>query len=71
MINLNQQDTSILDIDKVETYSENDRPLFDELFKILKKYDATNRFGVSLLHKHFNIAKRRGSNLSNLFQSII
>lgn len=42
-------------ISDVEARSEKDHALFAELASVLKKYGALNRFGVSLLHRHFEI----------------
>lgn len=42
-------------ISDVEPRSEKDDALFAELACVLKKHDALNRFGVSLLHRHFEI----------------
>jgi hypothetical protein len=42
-------------ISEVEPRSEQDHALFAELAAVLKKYGALNRFGVSLLHRHFEI----------------
>lgn len=57
MYNENKNGPEILDIDEVIKYSEEDRPLFDELYNVLEKYGATQRFGVTLLHTHFDLKK--------------
>lgn len=44
---------SLSHIDEVSGYTEQDKPLFDELYEVLNKHNALNRFGVSLLHSHF------------------
>ncbi|WP_086829611.1 hypothetical protein [Allokutzneria sp. NRRL B-24872] len=44
------------DIDEVPPLSEADRPCFDELRAVLAKHDALGRFGVALLHEHFEVA---------------
>jgi hypothetical protein len=44
----------ILDTDR---RTEADNPLFNELAEVLKKYGAESRFGITLLHKHFDISK--------------
>jgi hypothetical protein len=42
------------DIDEVERFDpEKDKPLFEELRAVLAKHNALNRFGVTLLHTHF------------------
>ncbi len=40
----------------VEPRSEKDDALFAELSNVLKKHNALDRFGVTLLHRHFPIA---------------
>lgn len=35
--------------------SGEDKPLVDEIVRVLKKYKAERRFGLSLLHQHFDI----------------
>jgi hypothetical protein len=44
------------DISEIEPLTERDAECFRELRDVLKKYDALGRFGVSLIHKHFEIA---------------
>jgi hypothetical protein len=43
------------DIDAVAPWTENDAALFDELRAVLERHGATSRFGISLLHRHFEI----------------
>lgn len=46
----------MLDIDDVEPFSEErDGALFKELREVLFKHDAAARFGISLLHRHFDM----------------
>ncbi len=42
-------------ISEVEPRSEKDDALFEELAAVLKKHNALDRFGVTLLHRHFKI----------------
>lgn len=42
-------------ITKVRPRSSNDDALFADLADVLKKHDALGRFGVTLLHRHFDI----------------
>lgn len=42
-------------ISEVEPRSEKDDALFEELATVLKKHHALDRFGVTLLHRHFEI----------------
>lgn len=42
-------------ISEVEPRSANDNALFGELAEVLKKHNALDRFGVTLLHRHFEI----------------
>ena len=46
----------LLDIDEVESFNhERDQPIFNEIREVLSRHGALNRFGISLLHKHFDI----------------
>lgn len=46
----------LIDIDDAETFNpEKDQPLFDELKAVLTRHGALHRFGVTLLHKHFDV----------------
>jgi hypothetical protein len=42
-------------ISEVSPVSADDGPLMKELGAVLKKYNALDRFGITLLHKHFNL----------------
>jgi hypothetical protein len=44
------------DIDDVAPFNSADQALFDELRAVLEKHGAASRFGVTLLHKHFDVA---------------
>ncbi len=48
--------TQLKDINDVKPLSSEDQPLVTELTEVLKKYNALDRFGITLLHQHFNIA---------------
>ena len=42
--------------EKVEPLSMQDKECFKEIRDVLKKHNMLERFGVALLHKHFDIA---------------
>lgn len=42
-------------IAEVEPRSEKDEMLFADLAAVLKKHNALQRFGITLLHRHFEI----------------
>ena len=46
---------SLPDVNDVVKYSDLDKPLFDELYSVLNKFNALERFGISLLHNHFDL----------------
>jgi hypothetical protein len=46
----------LVDIDQVKPLSFDDRDLFRELHAVLERHGALRRFGVTLLHKHFDIS---------------
>lgn len=46
---------NLLDIHDVEPLNETDYPCLQEIRDVLKKYDMQSRFGVTLLHKHFEL----------------
>jgi hypothetical protein len=45
------------DIDEVEARSEKDEACFAELRAVLERHDALGRFGITLLHQHFDIGE--------------
>ena len=45
------------DISEVNAMSLQDEACVQEIVDVLKKYNALGRFGVTLLHKHFDIAE--------------
>lgn len=46
---------SLRHVSEVLPLSDADQPLIDDLVAVLKKHDALDRFGISLLHKHFEM----------------
>ena len=42
-------------VDEVEPISEKDYKVLEELGAVLGKYGYHNRFGISLIHKHFEV----------------
>ena len=46
----------LTDIDETEPFNrDRDQPLFNEIKEVLAKHNALHRFGVTLLHKHFDV----------------
>ncbi|MFO3723167.1 hypothetical protein [Pseudomonas sp. HLMP] len=45
------------DISSVSPFSPEDAECFRELRDVLQKYDALDRFGISLIHRHFDISE--------------
>ncbi len=45
----------LLHIDQIEPLSEKDMTCFEDLRAVLEKHGALKRFGVTLLHKHFDL----------------
>ncbi len=46
---------AVKDIDDVQKFSTADEECFKELRDVLEKYDALERFGINLIHKHFDL----------------
>ncbi|EWC60764.1 hypothetical protein UO65_3905 [Actinokineospora spheciospongiae] len=44
------------DIDDVPPLTEADRPCFDDLRAVLAEHGMLGRFGIALLHEHFEVA---------------
>lgn len=44
------------DITEAKPLVSTDKPLVDELVAVLKKHNALDRFGITLLHQHFPIS---------------
>ena len=51
------QISKLPDISEVKHYNESDKPVFAEIMSVLKKHNALDRFGVTLLHQHFDISE--------------
>jgi hypothetical protein len=45
-------------IDDVEPVSEKDKLCIQEVREVLRKHNATRRFGLCLLHEHFSLAEQ-------------
>ena len=45
----------IADINEVPKFTEADRECFTEIRDVLKKHNCLDRFGVMLVHRHFDI----------------
>lgn len=44
------------DIDAIEPLNEKDLPCIQEIQQVLEKYGSRGRFGLHLLHEHFDVA---------------
>lgn len=52
------QNSHLLDISEINPFSKDnpkDVQCFDEIRQVLKKYNYLDRFGVCLLHRHFDV----------------
>lgn len=49
--------TTLPDITEAKPLGSQDKPLVDELVMVLKKHNALDRFGITLLHQHFPISE--------------
>jgi hypothetical protein len=49
------QYSSLTDIDEVEPLTDRDHSVLTELRDVLRKHAVTDRFGVCLLHRHFDL----------------
>jgi hypothetical protein len=47
---------SLKDIDDVQKIGDSDKDCLEEIRQILEKHNMLDRFGVSLLHNHFDLA---------------
>jgi hypothetical protein len=47
---------SLVDINDVTSLTDSDAPMVQEIVDVLRKYDALDRFGLTLLHQHFPIS---------------
>jgi hypothetical protein len=43
-------------INEVQPLNENDTPVMQDIYRVLEKHNALKRFGVTLLHEHFDLA---------------
>src|SRR5215470_7449232 len=43
-------------IDRVERRLDSEASLFGEIRELLKRYDVEKKYGLALLHKHFDLA---------------
>jgi len=43
------------DVSDVQPLSAGDRAMFDEIREVLQRHQALQRFGLNLLHRHFNL----------------
>lgn len=48
--------TTLVDIADVRPIDDSDSPVLEEIRQVLLKHGAVKRFGVSLLHRHFDVA---------------
>lgn len=56
MTTIAKEHAGLIDIDEVEPFNpDKDQPLFDEIKAVLAKHGALHRFGITLLHKHFDV----------------
>ena len=46
----------LVDVDDVQPLNEQDQVLFSELYAVLERHGAFQRFGITLLHQHFDMA---------------
>lgn len=49
--------SEIPDINEVTEFSSHDEQCFREIRDVLKKYNALDRFGMTLIHSHFDLAQ--------------
>ncbi len=47
--------STLLDIDDVKPIDESDSVCLEEIRDVLERHDRLDRFGVTLLHKHFDL----------------
>jgi hypothetical protein len=50
------QFNELLDIDEVQPLSADEMPFVEEFKQLLQKHDKLDRFGLTLLHRHFDLA---------------
>ena len=49
------QQKRLLDIDEVDPINDTDYEVLEKVRQILNEYNYTDRFGITLLHKHFDV----------------
>lgn len=49
------QASRLSDISAVEPFSEDDVPCLNEIRAVLERHGRSSRFGIALLHKHFDV----------------
>ena len=45
------------EVGSVVPFGPDDQPCFDEIRAVLERHGALHRFGITLLHKHFDLAE--------------
>ena len=48
---------SLLDIDSIEPLNDDDAVVLEEIRQVLLRHKKLSRFGICLLHKHFEVAE--------------
>jgi hypothetical protein len=51
------QFASLTDVDDVAPISDKDHDVLEEVRDVLRKHGVTDRFGICLLHRHFDLAE--------------
>ncbi|MCU0446095.1 MAG: hypothetical protein MUE85_14390 [Microscillaceae bacterium] len=51
------QFNELLDIDEVQPLSAEEMPFVEEFKQLLQKHNKLDRFGLTLLHRHFDLAE--------------
>jgi hypothetical protein len=54
---LETKPSQLPDISHAKPLTDADKPLIDELINVLRRHDALDRFGLTLLHQHFDISE--------------
>jgi len=48
--------SSLIDVDDVKPVDDQDYVVLEEIRQVLAKHGSTERFGICLLHRHFDVA---------------
>jgi hypothetical protein len=48
--------SSLVDVDDVKPVDDHDYMVLEEIRQVLAKHGSTERFGICLLHRHFDVA---------------